>query len=91
MLIIWSINGFAQSFMWAPIVKIMTEILSESDYKYAITKVSWGSSIGTIIVYLTAPLLISAFRWRSVFFFSAMLGLIMIFVWIMAKLGTKKK
>lgn len=81
MLIIWSINGFAQSFMWAPIVKIMTEILSESDYKYAITKVSWGSSIGTIIVYLTAPLLITAFRWRSVFVFSAMLGLIMIFVW----------
>ncbi len=81
MLVVWSVNGFAQSFMWPPIVKIMTEVLSETDYKYAVTKVSWGSSFGTIIVYLTSPLLISAFRWRSVFVFSAILGLVMIFVW----------
>lgn len=81
MLVVWSVNGFAQSFMWPPIVKIMTEVLSETDYKYAIAKVSWGSSIGTIFVYLVSPLLISALHWRSVFAFSAILGLIMIFVW----------
>ena len=35
MLAVWSINGFAQSFMWPPLVKIMTEVLSDEDYKKA--------------------------------------------------------
>lgn len=81
MLAVWSINGFAQSFMWPPLVKIMTEVLSDEDYKKAVTKVSWGSSIGTIMVYLISPLLISTFNWESVFVFSAIAGIIMIFLW----------
>ena len=81
MIVVWSINGFAQSFMWPPIVKILTEVLPQADYNKAVTKVSWGSSIGTIVVYLIAPLLISASGWKSVFVFSAILGIIMIFVW----------
>lgn len=81
MVAVWSVNGFAQSFMWPPLVKIMTEVLSEADYKKAVTKVSWGSSIGTIVVYLISPLLISATGWRSVFVFSAILGTVMIFIW----------
>ena len=37
MLAVWSVNGFAQSFMWPPIVKIMTELLSEEDYKNSVS------------------------------------------------------
>lgn len=81
MLIVWSINGFAQSFMWPPIIKIMTDVLPEAEYKKAVTKVSWGSSVGTIVVYLLSPLLISVAGWRSVFVFSAALGIVMLFVW----------
>ena len=81
MLIVWSINGFAQSFMWPPIIKIMTDVLPEAEYKKAVTKVSWGSSVGTIAVYLLSPLLISVAGWRSVFVFSAALGIVMLFVW----------
>ena len=33
MLIVWSVNGFAQSFMWPPIVKLMTAIYSEEEYE----------------------------------------------------------
>ena len=51
------------------------------DYKNASTKVSWGSSIGTIIIYLIAPILISISNWRSIFLFSAVSALVMIFVW----------
>ncbi len=80
-LTVWCINGFAQSFMWPPLVKIMAEILSENDYKHTITKVSWGSSIGTMAVYLFSPLLIGFAGWKSVFFFSALCGIIMIIVW----------
>lgn len=81
MLAVWCVNGFAQSFLWPPIVKLMTAHLSEEDYKTASVKVSWGSSFGTIVVYLCAPLIISLFGWRGVFFFSAFCGVIMLFFW----------
>ncbi len=81
MLGVWCINGFAQSFMWPPMVKLLVILLNENEYKKACTKVSYGSSAGTIALYLISPLLISYLGWRSVFFFSAMCGIIMIFVW----------
>ena len=35
MLIIWSINGFAQAFMWPPMVKLMSDLFSPEDYQKA--------------------------------------------------------
>lgn len=81
MLCIWSINGFAQSFMWPPLVKIMSGTLSDLDYSNAVTKVSYGSSIGTIFVYLASPILITFAGWKAIFITAALLGLIMLFVW----------
>lgn len=81
MLILWCINGFAQSLMWPPIVKIMTALLSEDDYTNSVVKVSWGSSIGTITVYLISPLIISLLSWKYVFLFSALCGTVMLFLW----------
>lgn len=81
MLVVWSVNGFAQSLMWPPMVKILAALLSEEDYKNAVTKVSWGSSFGTFVVYLFSPVLISMLGWKSVFFFAAVFGAVMIFIW----------
>ncbi len=81
MAVVWSVNGFAQSFMWPPIVKIMSSALTAEEYSKGVTKVSWGSSAGTIIVYLISPLLIHNFGWRAVFIFSAIMGSIMIVFW----------
>jgi len=67
MLAVWCLNGFAQSLMWPPMVKIMTAYLTEEEYKASVTKVSWGSSFGTILVYLLTPLLITLTGWRWVF------------------------
>ncbi|MBE7012371.1 MAG: MFS transporter [Ruminococcaceae bacterium] len=81
MLGVWCVNGFAQSFMWPPLVKLMTAYLSDDDYKKVSVRISWGSSFGTIFIYLFAPLLIIVGGWRSVFLFSAAAGLIMLLVW----------
>jgi len=77
----WCINGFAQSLMWPPIVKPMTTLLSEEDYRKASVRVSWGSSFGTIFVYFLSPVLIVFLGWRSVFYVSALAGIIMLFAW----------
>ena len=81
MLAVWCVNGFAQAFMWPPLVRLMTVLLSEEDYKKVSVKVSLGSSIGTIVVYLVAPLCISLMGWRWVFFFSALCGIVMLVFW----------
>lgn len=81
MLAVWCVNGFAQSFMWPPLVRIMAELLSEEDYKNTVTKVCWGSSVGTMLLYLVSPLVISVLNWRWVFVFSAASGVLMLLVW----------
>ena len=53
MLAVWCVNGFAQSFMWPPIVKLMTGLLSSDDYNRVMVKVQIGSSLGTVAVYRT--------------------------------------
>ncbi len=78
---VWCVNGFAQSFLWPPMVRILTTLLNSDDYKRSSAKISWGSSIGTIIVYLLSPLLITTLGWKSVFFVSAACGLLMIGIW----------
>ena len=82
MLAVWCVNGFAQAFMWPPLVRYMTALFSGSEYVRASAWVSYGSSIGTILIYLLAPLLISGLGWRSVFFFSAACGAAMLAVWL---------
>ena len=81
MLIVWCINGFAQSFMWPPLVRLMSALVSREDYKGVSTKVAWGSSIGTMVIYLVSPVLISLSGWRSIFIFSAVSAVLMIFAW----------
>ena len=81
MMMVWCVNGFAQSFMWPPIVKLMTSYLSNEDYVKATVIVSWGSSFGTIIVYLLSPVLILLLGWKFVFVFSAICGACMLFLW----------
>ncbi len=81
MLAVWCINGFAQSLMWPPMVRLMTELLSEDDYKKTAAKVSWGSNFGTVAVYLLSPLIITLMGWKSVFVFSAVCGAVMMIFW----------
>lgn len=81
MLIVWCINGFAQAFMLPPIIKLMVAAFSEEYYKKMAVKISWASSYGTIIIYFIAPVLITLSGWRTVFLFSALCGIIMIFIW----------
>ena len=82
MTFVWSVNGFAQAFMWPPLVKYLTNLLSTEDYNRASMCVSWGSYIGTVAVYLLAPFCISLLDWRFVFFISAGCGFAMAIIWL---------
>ncbi len=81
MLGVWCVNGFAQAFMWPPIVRMMTALLEADDYKRTVAKVSWGSSVGTILIYLISPVVIMTVGWKGVFFGAAALGALMLILW----------
>lgn len=81
LIILWSVNGFAQAFMWPPIVKLMVTHFKNDEYKKAAVTISWGASLGTIIVYFMAPVLISFSGWKTMFFFSASCGFMMMYFW----------
>ncbi len=82
MTVVWSMNGLAQAMMWPPLVRIMSQHMTESEYKVATVHVSWGSSLGTIVIYLMIPLLLKVSSWRGVFYCAAAVGLGMAAFWM---------
>lgn len=87
---IWFINGFAQAMMWPPIVKIMTSMLSDEEYRKGCIKVFWGSSFATIFIYIDAPFIIHISSWKFVFVFSAVCAVLMCALWILGYGHVKK-
>lgn len=81
LVLLWAVNGFAQAFMWPPLVKILSNLLNDEDYKKACVKVSWGSSLGTVSMYLISPVLIKLFDVRVVFIVSGVLAIVMAVIW----------
>lgn len=79
--LVWGINGLAQAFMWPPLVKIMAAVFSANDYKRACVIVTWGSSVGTVLVYVLSPILIFAAGWRSIFAASALCAIVTAVLW----------
>ena len=83
MTIIWLFNGFAQSMMWPPLVKIMSNYFSKEDFQQNCVRVSIASSAGTIAVYLFSPIMIHLSGWKSVFFVSGIFGIIVSIIWML--------
>ncbi len=79
---VWCVNGFAQAFMWPPLVRLMTGLFGEEDYRRCTIRVSWGSSVGTMLLYLISPVLISFASWKTMFLFSSCCGIVMILIWV---------
>ncbi len=82
MLAVWSVNGLAQALLWPPLVKTAAVCSAPDEYGRNMVRVAFGSALGTMIVYLLSPIIISAAGWRAVFLFAALCGLGMLLVWI---------
>lgn len=82
MTIIWSINGLAQAFMWPPIVKLMSELFDNEGYNKACIAVTSSGHLGHVLIYLIAPILINIGGWKIVFYTSAIVGVVMLGIWM---------
>jgi OPA family glycerol-3-phosphate transporter-like MFS transporter len=84
MTVIWCINGLAQSMLWPPLTRAMSENLSPEKYQKTCVAVSASSSVATIAIYLIVPLCITFSGWRAIFLFSAACGLTVAFIWLIS-------
>lgn len=81
MVALWAVNGFAQAMFWPPLVRLMAEHLSGSDYNDAVVAVTVASSVGNIFVYLLSPLCIAISGWNLIFYITGAAGFAMVFFW----------
>ena len=82
LVLLWAVNGFAQSCMWPPLVAIMASSFSKVYYDKAVVWVSWGHALGNIAVYLVSPPIIRLWGYRYVFLLSGALGIVMAVAWM---------
>lgn len=80
--IIWFINGFAQSMLWPPLVRIMAETMDHATYNKVCTNVNIAGISGTILLYITSSAIwIRYFNWKYVFFSSAAICAVIAVIW----------
>ena len=82
MAVVWGINGLAHAMFWPPIVKLMAQNLTEVEYSYASVRVTWGSSIATILLYLGCFLLLFVIDWQTIMLICAGIGAAIMVAWI---------
>lgn len=87
MCVLWTLNGLAQSFIWPPLIKILSGSMTRDDYNKAVVIVNAAGSVGTVFVHIAAPALIAIGGWRAVFVFSAVIGVLSV---VMFRFFTRK-
>ena len=84
---LWCVNGFFQSLLWPPLVRLVSEYFSGYDYAKQISRISQASYIATVTVYALSPFIIHLFSWKGVFAVFGSIGAVFSIIWYM---GTKK-
>lgn len=90
-IIIWTINGFAQALLWPPLVKLMTNKLPMEYYKRGCALVTISASVATVFIYMFVPMCISLYNFKLVFILSALLGFITFTIWALKVKSTPNK
>lgn len=73
---LWAVNGFAQAFMWPPIVRILADSLDEETFVTANLIVTSAAHAATMLLYLFVPLCLNFFSWQFVFLSAAVFAAI---------------
>ncbi len=82
MVLLWGMNGFAQSMLWSPILYVITYILSARHAKNAGVHMTSTVPVGTLGAYLLAWGMTHLFGWRGVFLGAGAVILLVGAVWI---------
>lgn len=80
---VWLLNGFAQSMLWPPLVRIMASTMDKDKYNDVCANVNVAGNLGTVLLYLTSSLIwLKFFTWKYTFFSSAFICGIILVLWV---------
>lgn len=84
--VVWFLNGFAQSMLWPPMVRILAATMDKRMYDDTCVNTNIAGISGTVLIYLSSSLLwIGAFKdWRLTFFADAAISAVILAVWIVS-------
>lgn len=68
MVLIWAFNGFFQSMIWPPMIRLFAEALPKQQQKKACTNITSTSPLGTVTSYALCAVLLSVLSWQWVFY-----------------------
>ncbi len=75
MLLVWGLNGYAQSLVWAPAFLIVFQCVSDECRNSSLLLINSAPSAGTIFAYIYSSTVLRISAWKSLFFWaSAILG-----------------
>lgn len=81
LLVIWCVNGAAQSMLWTPILRVFAEYFPPEYRRKACVNIASSYPLGTLLIYAAAALLINIASWRAVFILSAAVMAVTAVVW----------
>lgn len=82
MFVLWGVNGYLQSMIWPPIIRIFAERYDKEQKMKYIVDLASSMAIGTLTSYLLSAGVMKVLGWHAVFFAAAGVMLPLAFVWV---------
>ncbi len=81
---LWFVNGFAQSMLWPPLLRILTTLMDSKTYEDTAVNTNIAGIFSTILIYLSSSLLwIGIFHnWKLTFLMDAAVALVVLLFWL---------
>ena len=88
-LIVWAANGFFNSMLWSPIIRVFTDWMTQSQRLKAGANVSLTIPVGMTLSYSISSLMLDIADWRAVFIACGSLLCLGGVIWIVGVSGLK--
>ena len=89
--LLWCVNGFAQSMIWSPLIRLLSEWLPAEKRLKACIHMNSTVPVGTLVVYGMSAALVFLGSWRWVFYTSGILLIVISLIWLKGIHGIEKK
>ncbi len=81
MIIVWGINGFAQSMLWSPIIYIVSNSFSGDILKKAQANLPATLPVGSLTAYVLSMLLMKYLSWKYIFIVASIILFTVSIIW----------
>lgn len=75
MCVLWGLNGFCQSMIWPPLVRILASNMSHEEYNKACVTVNAAGSLATVFIYIISAVFLRFTSWNYMFYLAPAVGI----------------